>query len=121
MQGQTSLEDLASDMAGRHIDPDEVQRLNLLLNAQNERQRMFTSCGWFFEDFDRIEPRNAVAYAAQAIWLTQVATGIDLSAKASTWLRAVKSWRSETSADTVFGNTLERARQNPAMAMKYKP
>jgi len=121
MQGQISLEDLASDMAGRHIDPDEVQRLNLLLNAQNERQRMFTSCGWFFEDFDRIEPRNAVAYAAQAIWLTQVATGIDLSSKASNWLRAVKSWRSETSADTVFGNTLERARQNPAMAMKYKP
>lgn len=113
LQGQISLEDMASDMARRHITLEETQRLALLLCAQNERQRMFPSCGWFFEDFDRIEPRNAVAHAAQAIYLTQVATGEDLSPKALNWLRAVKSWRSELSADTVFGRMLERARQSP--------
>jgi len=31
--------------------------LEILMAAQCERQRMFTSCGWFFEDFDRIEPK----------------------------------------------------------------
>ncbi len=113
LQGQISLEDMASDMAGRHINPQETERLGLLLCAQNARQRMFSSCAWFFEDFDRIEPRNAVAHAAQAIYLTQVATGEDLSAKALTRLRAVKSWRSELSADTVFGRMLDRARQIP--------
>jgi hypothetical protein len=41
---------------------------------------MYTSCGWFFEDFDRIEPRNNLAYASQASRLTYLATGIDLCA-----------------------------------------
>ncbi len=112
--GQTNLEDLASDLAGRHLSGEVVEKLNLLLRAQNERQRMFASCGWFFEDFDRIEPRNAVSYAAQAVWMTHAATGIDLSPRALNWLRAVQSWRSETSADMVFSKSFERTRQLPA-------
>ncbi len=42
---------------------------------------MFTSCGWFFDDFDRIEPKNNIAYAAQAVRLAERATGVDLAAK----------------------------------------
>jgi hypothetical protein len=30
----------------------ERQRVELLLQAQYERQRMYTSCGFFFEDFE---------------------------------------------------------------------
>lgn len=118
LQGQTTLEDLASDMAGRHLEPDVLSKISGLLCAQNERQKMFTSCGWFFDDFNRIEPRNAVAYAAQAVWLTNRATGVDLSRRALSWLHPVKSWRSELSADEVFGNHLERAQAHPEALMK---
>ncbi len=116
--GNTSLEDLASDLAGRHLEPEVISRLQVLLCAQNERQRMFTSCGWFFEDFDRIEPRNAVAYAAQAVWLTQHATGVDLIPQVLGWLHPVRSWRSKLRADEVFSNHLQRAAQNTAAMMR---
>lgn len=113
LQGQTSLEDLASDLAGRHLESDILQKLSLLMRAQNERLKMFASCGWFFDDFDRIEPRNAVAYAAQAVWLMERATGVDLSPRALGWLHPVKSWRSELRADEVFSNHLVRAQEHP--------
>ena len=118
--GQTSVEDLASDMAGKHLDEGVVQKICMLLSAQNERQRMFASCGWFFDDFNRIEPRNAVAYAAQAIWLTNRATGVDLVPQALGWLHPVKSWLSELSADEVFGTHLQRAQSHPNSLLRCK-
>jgi len=70
---------------------------------------MFTSCGFFFEDFHRIEPQNNVAYAAKAVWLTKQATGIDLADQALHQLRSVRSHRSGLRADTVFSQTWIRA------------
>ncbi len=89
----------------------ELQRIQILLAAQYERQRLFTSCGWFFDDFGRIEPQNNVAYAAQAVWLTYLATGVDLSAQAIEWLQPVRSWRTGLQADEVFRKRLEQARK----------
>jgi alpha-amylase/alpha-mannosidase (GH57 family) len=94
---------------GVRFEKDEKNRLHLLFQAQWERQRMFTSCAWFFEDFDRIEPQNVVAYLAQAIWLTWQASGIDLSTKAESALSEVRSNRMELSADTVFLQHWNRA------------
>ncbi|HEY7779841.1 MAG TPA: DUF3536 domain-containing protein [Ktedonobacterales bacterium] len=51
-----------------------AERARDLLDAQYYRQLMYTSCGFFFEDLDRIEPRNNLAYAAMAIRLTERAT-----------------------------------------------
>ena len=76
--GQTPVEQLIRDGAGRALTSEQDRSLRLLLRAQYERQRMFTSCGWFFEDFSRIEPKNNVAYAVQAAHLTRLATGIEL-------------------------------------------
>ncbi len=67
---------------------------------------MFTSCGWFFEDFDRIEPRNCVAYAAQAVRLTRQATGVDLAPEIIKDLSQVVSPRSGLSAAQVFASYL---------------
>ncbi len=53
-------------------------RIGKLVQAQLHRQRMFTSCGWFFEKLDRPEPRYVVAQAMRAIQLVQQATGTDL-------------------------------------------
>ena len=82
LTGQQTAETLIFEQAGRKLPAPVTRQLAILLRAQYERQRMFTSCGWFFEDFDRIEPKNNLAYAAQAIALTHQATGVDMSAKA---------------------------------------
>lgn len=97
-------------MIPQTLSDEDLQVIKLLLSAQFERQRMFTSCGWFFDDFDRIEPRNNIAYAAQAIWLTELATGMDLSEQALKWLKPVKSWRSGLRGDQVFRFRLEKTR-----------
>ena len=51
----------------------------LLVQAQFERLRMFSSDAWFFFDLDRIEPLNALKYAAHAANLVEQATGQDPS------------------------------------------
>lgn len=107
--GEISLDVLFEQITGKILDPVSRERLHLLLRAQYERQRMFTSCGWFFDDFDRIEPKNNVAYAAQAIWLTQLVCEKDLSQVAQENLRQTKSWRTGLSAYDVFTGHLQRA------------
>lgn len=92
------------------LNAQNIKRILMLLAAQFERQRMFTSCGWYFEDFDRIEPRNNVAYSAQAVWLNHQATGVDLTSLAMAWLRPVKSWRSGLRGDVVFSQFFQRVR-----------
>ncbi len=108
---QMSVAELFASEAGRQASEAELQQVELLLGAQFDRQRIFTSCGWFFEDFDRIEPRNNVLYAAQAVWSTYLATGVDLSYQAMAWLRPVFSPRTGLRADAVFSQHLEKARE----------
>lgn len=107
---QVKLEEWVQELSKRSLKSEDIRKISLLLSAQFERQRIFTSCGWFFEDFDRIEPRNNVAYSAQAVWLTYLATGVDLTSKAMGWLRQVKSWRTGLRGDVVFSQYLQRLR-----------
>src|SRR6266516_4451666 len=71
----------------------EAQLTHQLLEAQYYQQCSFTSCGLFFEDLDRIEPRNNIAFARRSISLIWQALGIDLQPGFVSELRAVKSWR----------------------------
>lgn len=109
VHGTTSLEELVMTLADRPVRGSSMRELRLLLRAQYERQRMFTSCGWFFDDFDRIEPRNNVAYAAQAVLLTQMAVEEDLTQPALAALSSVRSWRTDLRADEVFQRHMQRA------------
>jgi hypothetical protein len=111
LTGEMTLEELISHHAESERLPEDLHKLELLLQAQYERQRMFTSCGWFFDDFDRIEPRNNVAYSAQAVWLTYLATGVDLSPSVLEWMQPVQSWRSGLRADVAFNHHLQRAKR----------
>jgi len=108
MLGQLSAADLVAQAAGRRISEEKTVQAHLLLEAQRERQRMYTSCGWFFDDFDRIEPRNNLAYAAQAVRLTRLATGYDLEPTALQSLARVVSPRTGLRADSVFRYHLQR-------------
>lgn len=57
------------DRAGPDLDgvtglPREAMRL---LEAERHALAMFTSCGWFFDDIARIEPRLIMRHAARAL------------------------------------------------------
>ena len=109
--GQIKVEELIQANALQPLDSENVRTLDLILRAQFERQRMFTSCGWFFEDFDRIEPRNNVAYAAQAAWWALLASGEDLTEGMLDRLHAVASWRSGLCADIIFCRQFRKTSQ----------
>ena len=91
------------------LDDQKLEKLETLLRAQYECQRMFTSCGWFFEEFHRIEPQNNIAYAAKALWLTQKATGEQIDPKIVSELAQVRSEKTGLRADTILSQTLIRA------------
>lgn len=109
--GEMAVEDLITEAVGQKPDEDTCTRLRLLLAAQHQRQRMYASCAWFHEDFNRIEPRNAVAYAAQVVRLVQQATGVELAGQVKTDLAHVISSRSGLRGDLVFRKQLQRASQ----------
>jgi hypothetical protein len=110
LHGQITLKELISMYCTCDLTDETYTRIDYLLRAQLNKQRMFTSCGWFFDDFDRIEPRNVVTYASQAVWWTKMAVGRDLILQAQTLLAQVKSWQSGLRADTVFNRHIERLR-----------
>lgn len=110
--GALSAEELIGEQAGRRLPEEITGRIHMLLEAQRERQRMFTSCGWFFDNFDRIEPKNNLAYAAQAVRLTSLATGTDLAPNALARLRQVQSGRTGLRGDQVFAAYLRRSQEH---------
>src|SRR5205823_11740980 len=105
----------------RQREPDDAQqawRTLTLLEAQYYHQYSFTSCGFFFEDLDRIEPRNDIAFARRAISLTWQALGIDLQPDFVNELRAAKSWRgSLTGADIYRQLPIVRPDQLPPLPL----
>ncbi len=109
--GQMTLDDLIGNVAVRTLTSQQRRRIQLMLSAQRERQRMFTSCGWFFDEFDRIEPRNNLAYAAQAAHLAGLATGIDLREIVQTDLSQVFSQETQQHADQLFAHRLDLAQE----------
>ena len=108
MLGEIGAEDLINEMASRSLTSQQMRQVFLLLESQRERQRIFTSCGWFFEDFDRIEPKNVITYAAQAVRLARLATGDDLAPQTAADLRHVVSPVTGLRADQVFNQQLAR-------------
>ena len=77
LEGNLTLGELLKEFSLESLKTEEERRLEILLMSQLERMRMFTSCGWFFDRFNRIETRNNISYAVHAIMLVKRATGID--------------------------------------------
>ena len=107
--GVLPVEELIGELAGRRLPDEAVVQTHLLLESQRERQRMYTSCGWFFDDFDRIEPKNNLAYAAQAVRLARMATGVDLEPTVLADLKQVVSPRTGLNGYRVFLRHMRRA------------
>ena len=85
-----------------------------LLEAQYYQQYSFTSCGFFFEDLDRIEPRNDIGFARRAISLYWLALGLDLQRDFVRDLRATQSWHTGL-------NGAELYRQLPVVEARLLP
>lgn len=111
LTGKMTTEALCLELANGSWQPGQIRRVETLLHAQYERQRMFTSCGFYFDEFHRIEPQNNIAYAANAVWLAQSATGLDISPAILDLLRQVKSKKTGLRGDVVFSQTLMRTRE----------
>lgn len=100
--GDRKFTDWLHSLVGFNFTDEKINQLEKLFQAELECQRMFTSCAWFFNDLDRIEPKNAVTYAAHAVWLIKNAVGIDLASEVETILEKSKSWQSGVSASDFF-------------------
>lgn len=87
---------------GRQPAEHLAWRAMQLLEAQYYQQYSFTSCGFFFEDLDRIEPRNDIGFARRAISLYWLALGIDLQQGFVRDLRVTKSWRTGLRGDQLY-------------------
>jgi hypothetical protein len=107
--GQKKLKEVCSEYGAPDLDEQKLNKLDTLLSAQYECQRMFTSCGWFFDEFHRIEPQNNIAYAAKAIWLTQKATGEKIDPAIIEEMAQVRSEKTGLRADTILSQTFIRA------------
>ena len=84
----------------RPLRRTRAEAVKQLLEAQYYGQAMFTSCGFFFEDLERIEPRNDIAFARRAISLAWQVTHIDLQTEFLADLTQARSWRTgRTGAD----------------------
>ncbi len=96
-----------------HLMSAETQRLLGLLEAQLYRQRMYTSCTFFFDDLDRYEPRYAIGNAIHAVALTRHATGDELSHSFRRDLSVARSLKSGLTGADIFDEIVSRARVEP--------
>jgi alpha-amylase/alpha-mannosidase (GH57 family) len=59
------------ELVGRHaretLSDEEAARALTLLEIERDALRMFTSCGWFFDDLAGLEPLQVLRYAAHAL------------------------------------------------------
>ncbi len=105
LTGEEKPEEQIRRLIGNDLSGSEEEKLLKLMKAQYERQRMFTSCGWFFGDFERIEARNNLAYAAMAIYLLEDVTGNqDYYRKIHRALTRVVNATTGVRASTIFSN-----------------
>lgn len=57
---------MSDGLPGKSDTPDSAV-VRRLLELERHRLAMFTSCGWFFDDIARIEPRIVMRHAARAL------------------------------------------------------
>jgi hypothetical protein len=107
--GQIDGRTLFAEHGLDHLSSEDAQNLLWLLEAQFYRQRMYTSCTFFFDSFDRQEPRYAIANAVQAMALTYYATGDDLSGSFRRDLRIVVSQETGLTGADILEQILEQA------------
>jgi alpha-amylase/alpha-mannosidase (GH57 family) len=65
--GGAAREAFIRERARRALSDEEVERVGTLLEMERDALRMYTSCGWFFDDLAGLEPLQVLRYAAHAM------------------------------------------------------
>ena len=94
---------------GKPMSEEQIWRMQTLLEAQYYLQYSFTSCGFFFEDLDRIEPRNDIAFARRAISLYWQALHVDLQKDFVHDLQEARSGRTDVTGADLYRRLLKVA------------
>jgi hypothetical protein len=84
-----------------------------LLAAQYYRHLMFASCAFFFEDLDRIEPRDAIASALRAVLALPPELQTGLLGGLAEQLSSARSWRTGRSGADILAELLGRGATEP--------
>jgi hypothetical protein len=70
VSGSETIEDFLSGRLSPSISTADRVRVAELLEMERNALRIFTSCGWFFDDLAGIEPIQILRYAARALDLS---------------------------------------------------
>ena len=70
---------------------------------------MFASCAWFFEDLDRIEPRNAIGYGLRALREAERVHKLDLLSAYASDLRSARSTETGRTGAEILADAVARA------------
>ena len=84
------------------------------LELQHNRMLMYTSCGWFFDDVDGLEPTQLLRYAARAIELYEELTGRTINAEFEARLELARPHGRGVSAAEVYRNVVLPSRVDRA-------
>ena len=98
-----------------------ARTLRRWLELQCYRQLMRTSCGTFFEDLARVEPRNSIAYAARALSYLPVRWRRPLEDEFVAALREARSWRSGQTGAEMYGELTRPAPRPDASRDAARP
>ena len=96
------LERFTSSVATLATTDEDRVRARELLELERDALRMFTSCGWFFDDIAGIEPRQDLRYAARAIALAGSSAAPAESALLDTLAQAVSNDRSAGTGRDIY-------------------
>ncbi len=87
-----------------------------LLRSQMYKHQMYTSCAWFFEDVDRIEPKNALAAAAITLKLVGRMARPGLNQEFEAILKQARSFHTGYDAASLYRRGLRWASQNASQS-----
>jgi alpha-amylase/alpha-mannosidase (GH57 family) len=104
--GKQSLPEFVQTHVPHPLNDFSLRRAGLMLDAFYLRQRMYTSCGFFFDDPSGLETRYNIAAAARVVDLVDQALGISLERHLLTSLRKVHSDKTGETGEDIYLDTL---------------
>ncbi|MBN1826451.1 MAG: DUF3536 domain-containing protein [Candidatus Eisenbacteria bacterium] len=111
---RASWERFLAAEASRPLSPPEEERACRLLEMTHGALRMFTSCGWFFDDIAGIEAVQNLLFAAHTLDLARLIDPEASAAAEGRFLRRLRSARSnvpeEGDGQSIFRDRIEKTR-----------
>jgi alpha-amylase/alpha-mannosidase (GH57 family) len=121
--GRLTPPDFLRRQARRPFTSAGRTRIFELLEAQYYRHLMLASCAFFFDDLDRIEPRNSISYGLRALCAVSPAPQAELLARFEAELALARSGRTGRTGAQMLRAAIDRrgARSGSGPAQAIAP